>query len=170
MLKFKKKAPLDYIIYSVIIVVGIIIDQLTKFLATAYLKPIEVCPVINGVVQLHYTTNPGMAFGLAQDQRWIFMSASVIMIVAMCVYLFGGLSENRLYAVSVALVISGGIGNMIDRVALGSVVDFIEVTFIYFPWIFNGADSFVCVGAGMLVLALILDIIKEARSEKEREK
>jgi len=167
MLKFRKRTLTDYIMYSLIIVIGIIIDQLTKLLAVRYLKPIETFPLIDGVVRLHYTTNPGMAFGLAQDHRWIFMSASVIMIVGMSIYLFGGLAENRLYAVSVAMVISGGIGNMIDRVALGSVVDFIEVTFVDFA-IFNGADSFVCVGAVMLVLALIIDLVKEARSAKEK--
>ena len=169
MLKFKKRSLFEYILYTAVIAVGIILDQLTKFLAVAYLKPIEVCPLIDGIVQLHYTTNPGMAFGLAKDHRWVFMTASVIMIVGMLVYLFGGLAENRLYAVSVAMVISGGIGNMIDRVALGSVVDFIELTFIDFA-IFNGADSFVCVGAGLLVLALIMDIVKEARSGKEQKK
>ena len=169
MLKFRKRSLADYIMYSLITVIGIVIDQVTKLLAVTYLKPIGVCPIIDGVVQLHFTTNPGMAFGLAKDHRWVFMTASVIMIAAMGIYLFGGLAENRLYAVSVAMVLSGGIGNMIDRIALGSVIDFIEVTFVDFA-IFNGADSFVCVGAGMLVLAMVLDIIKEAKSAKEQKK
>ena len=66
-----------------------------------------------------------------------------------------------------AMIISGGIGNMIDRIALGYVVDFIDFTLIDFA-VFNGADSFVCVGAGLLILALILDIVKEQKAEKEK--
>ena len=69
--------------------------------------------------------------------------------------------------VSVAMIISGGIGNMIDRTALGYVVDFIDFRLINFA-VFNGADSFVCVGAGILVLALILDIVKESRKRDEK--
>jgi signal peptidase II len=65
------------------------------------------------------------------------------------------------------MIISGGIGNMIDRVALGYVVDFIDFRLINFA-VFNGADSFVCVGAGIMILALILEMRREATSEKEK--
>jgi len=65
------------------------------------------------------------------------------------------------------MIISGGIGNMIDRTLLGYVVDFIDFRLINFA-VFNGADSFVCVGAGILILALILDIIKESRKRDEK--
>jgi signal peptidase II len=79
-------------------------------------------------------------------------------------YLFSGLSEGKLAGISLAMLISGGIGNMIDRIALGYVVDFIDFRLINFA-IFNGADSFVCVGAGLLVLSLILDIYKESKGK-----
>jgi signal peptidase II len=85
----------------------------------------------------------------------------------MAIYLYGMKSENRLYDVSLALILSGGIGNMIDRIFLGYVVDFIDCRFINFA-VFNGADSFVCVGAGLLMLALILDLVKEFKNEKEK--
>ena len=65
------------------------------------------------------------------------------------------------------LIVSGGIGNMIDRIALGYVVDFIDFALIDFA-VFNIADSLVCIGAGLLVLALVLDIIKEAKLEKAK--
>ena len=71
--------------------------------------------------------------------------------------------------ISIALVISGGIGNMIDRVALGYVVDFLKFAFIDFP-VFNIADSLVCVGAGLLMLAMVLDIINESKEKKKGEK
>ena len=79
------------------------------------------------------------------------------------------IEENRLYEISVAMIISGGIGNMIDRTALGYVVDMIDFRIIDFA-VFNGADSFVCVGAGLLILALVLDIIKESKLKKEKKK
>ena len=165
MIKFEKRTVLEYVTYSVIIAVGVLLDQLTKLLAVKMLQPVDVVPIIEGVIHLNYETNTGMAFSLLSDQRWIFMSVSVVMIAALSVYLYGGLCQNRLYAVAMAMVISGGIGNMIDRVALGYVVDFIDFTLIDFA-VFNVADSFVCVGAGLLILALVLDIIKEAREKK----
>ena len=94
------------------------------------------------------------------------MITSTVMIIAMALYLYLGHSENKLYEISIAMIISGGIGNMIDRIVLGYVVDFIDFRLINFA-VFNGADSFVCVGAGMLSLALILDIIKESKDKKQ---
>ena len=64
------------------------------------------------------------------------------------------------------MIISGGIGNMIDRLMLGYVVDFIDFRLINFA-VFNGADSFVCVGAGLLILALIKDIVDESKAKKQ---
>jgi signal peptidase II len=161
-----KKAPKDYIIYSAIIVVGIILDQVTKALAVAYLKAIETLPLIEGVLHLTYAENTGMAFGMLKEHRWVFMVTSTILILAMGFYLYAMKSENRLYDVAIAMVVSGGIGNMIDRIGLGYVVDFIDFRLINFA-VFNGADSFVCVGAGLLMLALIRDLIAESKKAKE---
>ena len=72
----------------------------------------------------------------------------------------------QLFSIGVAMVVSGGIGNMIDRVVLGYVVDFLNFELINFA-IFNVADSFVCVGAGLMVLSLLIDIIKEAKEKKK---
>ena len=94
------------------------------------------------------------------------MSVSTVTILALVFLLYSGyVRANKFYTVSLSLIISGGIGNMIDRIALGYVVDFIDFRLIDFA-VFNGADSFVCVGAGLLVLALVLDIIKDAREKK----
>lgn len=167
-MKFKKLPLWEYITYSAIILGGILIDQLTKILSTLYLKPIGSVPIIKDVLHLTYVKNPGAAFGMLADSRWVFMILSSVAIVAMSVYLFSGMSQNKLYSVSLSIIISGGIGNMIDRVALGYVVDFIDFCLIDFA-VFNGADSFVCVGAGMLILALILDIKKEMQENKKND-
>lgn len=158
----KKK---QFILYSLIIAVSVLADQITKLLAVEFLKPIPTKPIIEGVIHLTYHENRGAAFGMLADQRWIFLSVSTVMIVGLLIYLYMGKCENLLYGVSVSMIIGGGIGNMIDRVFVGYVVDFIDFRLINFA-IFNGADSFVCVGAGLLVLALILDIVREAKAAK----
>ncbi len=166
----KKQRLIDYVIYSAIILGGIALDQLTKFLAVKYLKAIATKPLIEGVLHLTYVENRGAAFGMLSDSRWIFMTLSSIMIICLSIYLYGGFSSlNKLYTVSVSLIISGGIGNMIDRIALGYVVDFIDFRLINFA-VFNGADSFVCIGAALLVLALFIDIKNERRKKKRGDK
>lgn len=174
---FIKKKPKDYILYSAIILVGIILDQLTKFLVTKYMTLYQSIPLIKGFLHLTYTTNDGAAFGMMDGQRWVFIVVSTLAIVAFIAYLYLGHADNMLYAISLSMVISGGIGNMIDRLGfgfyvnpntgLGEVVDFIDFCGIW-DAIFNGADSFVCVGAGLLILALIIDLKKEYEIEKAK--
>lgn len=166
-LKITKKNARDYIFYSAIIVVGIFLDQITKWLSVKFLSVVDTVPIIKNVIHLTYVENRGAAFGMFKDQRWIFMITSTVMIIGLLAYLYLGLAENKLYEISIAMIISGGIGNMIDRIALQYVIDFIDFRLINFA-VFNGADSFVCVGAGLLVLALVRDIIKEAKELKEK--
>ena len=134
-------------------------------------------PLIKGFLHLTYTTNDGAAFGMMDGQRWVFIVVSTLAIIAFLAYLYLGHAENLLYEISLSMVISGGIGNMIDRLGfgfyvnpktgLGEVVDFIDFCGIW-DAIFNGADSFVCVGAGLLVLALVVDLKKEYALEKAK--
>lgn len=164
-LKITKKKSTDYILYSAIIAAGILLDQITKWLAVKFLTKVTTVPIIKNVIHLTYVENRGAAFGMFKEHRWVFMLTSTVMIVGLSLYLYLGLAENKLYEISIAMIISGGIGNMIDRLALKYVIDFIDFRLINFA-VFNGADSFVCVGAGLLVLALIRDIIEEARKAK----
>ncbi|MBR2930867.1 MAG: signal peptidase II [Clostridia bacterium] len=164
---FKKRRLIDYIFYTGVIALGIVIDQVTKLLASTFLRSTVTTPLIEGVLHLTYVENRGAAFGMLKDAPWVFNSFSVIAITAMLLYLYLGHASNKLYEISIAMIISGGIGNMIDRVALGYVVDFIDFRLINFA-VFNGADSFVCVGAGLVILALILEIVKESKEEKAR--
>ncbi len=165
MLKFTKRKPLEYIIYALIVAAGIVIDQITKIIATNHLKPIKTFPIIEDVLHFTYVENRGAAFGMLADSRYVFLITSTVMIIALSVYLIMGMAQNYLYSTSVCLIISGGIGNMIDRTMLGYVVDFVDFRLINFA-VFNMADTFVCVGAGILILALVLDVIKESKSKK----
>ena len=135
-----KKNNIKYLIYTAIIVGGIIIDQLTKLLATKFLEPIDSVPIIKNALHLTYVMNKGAAFGMLANHRWIFMIISTAAIIGMGIYLYLGKAQNRLYEISRAMIISGGIGNMIDRVALGYVVDFIDFRLINFA-VFNSSST-----------------------------
>ena len=159
-----KKQTICKILCGVIIAVGILLDQLTKYLAVEHLKPIESLPLWKGVLHLTYVENRGAAFGMLSESRWVFMVVSTVALSALLVYFyFFHRRYTYLGTVSLAMIISGGIGNMIDRTALGYVVDFIDFTLINFA-VFNFADSIVCVGAGMLVLA----IMREPKGEEPK--
>ena len=166
------------ILYAGIILLGIALDQLTKQLAAHLLTRVMTVPLIKGVLHLTYVENRGAAWGMLANHRWVFMLFSTIAILAIGAYLFRGISylsdkrEDGSYppipsfgGIALALIVSGGIGNMIDRIALGYVVDFIDFRLINFP-VFNGADCFVTVGAFMLALYLILSFKpKKKKSE-----
>jgi signal peptidase II len=98
--------------------------------------------------------NRGAAFGMFSESRWVFMSASVIFIAVLIYVLKTVKIDNKLFNISVALILGGGIGNMIDRVFLGYVVDFIEFTFMDFA-VFNIADSAISIGSVCLAVYFI---------------
>ena len=166
---YKKKSLCDYIMYAAILVAGVIIDQLTKWLAVKYLIPVGSVPLIKfGEVQVlnfTYVENTGAAFGMLKNAPWVFNSISVTAIIVMLAYLFLGHAESKLSGIALSMLVSGGIGNMIDRATLHYVVDFIDFRLINFA-VFNGADTFVCVGAGLLVLGMILEMKEEMKKEK----
>ena len=153
---FNRTCRRPYLLWIVITVVGILLDQLTKLLVVKNMYLYESIPLWRGVLHITYIQNRGAAFGMLADQRWVFLIVSSITIVAMLIFLILTKSRNPLLLSSVAMILSGGIGNMIDRLALGYVVDMIEVRLINFA-VFNVADSFVCVGAAILFLAVLLE-------------
>ena len=166
----KKLKLIDYILYTAIVAFVVAADQVTKALAVKFLQPIDTIPIIKDALHLTYAENKGAAFGILADSRWVFMSISTVAILALLFSLYAGFMRGglTLSTISICLIAGGGIGNMIDRTALGYVVDFIDFRLIDFA-IFNVADSAVCVGAGLLMLSVVLDIIKEAREKKNEE-
>lgn len=153
-------------------VFGIIfLDQLTKWLAIIYLKGSESAVFIKGILQFTYTENKGAAFGMLSDHRWVFLIISTVAIIGITIYMIKWRPSDKLAYIGISFIVGGGIGNMIDRIWLGYVVDFID--FCAFPsiwnYIFNVADSFVCVGAGLLMLYMILSTIKESKSVKQKD-
>lgn len=152
-------------LWIVVMALVVFLDQLTKYLTVLCLKPIPTFVIVEDVIHLTYVENPGAAFGMMKDQRWVFMVVSSVAIVALIVYLFKKKSQHWLENLAIAFIVGGGIGNMIDRTVLGYVVDMIDCRFIDFA-VFNVADSFVCIGAGLMILYLLIEMRKELKAEK----
>lgn len=153
-------------IWLILMALVVFLDQLTKYLAVIFLKPVGSFPLWKDVFHFTYSTNTGMAFGMLgeENQRWVFMTVSTLAIVGFLVYLFWKKPQRKLECIAISFVVGGGIGNMIDRIVMGKVVDFLDFTLIDFA-IFNVADSFVCIGAGLFMLSVILDAVREYRAE-----
>ena len=141
------------------IAAAVALDQWTKYLAVTHLQPIDTLPLIENILHLTYLENRGAAFGMLANHRWVFMILSTASILLLLWWLLKEKPKSRWITVAGAMIVGGGIGNMIDRIALGYVVDFIDVRAIDF-YVFNVADSFVCVGCGMiLVWTLYMEMI-----------
>lgn len=153
------------IILAASLLVGV--DQLTKWLAVEHLQEGKPLPVIDGVFELLLHKNPAAAFGLFEGQRWLFMGVTIIVLIIMIAILMSGrYRQFKLVNISGILIIAGGIGNMIDRVRLGYVIDFLYVKLIDFP-IFNFADCCVVIGA-ILLLIFFFFIYSEDKKEAEK--
>ena len=144
-------------------------DQLTKWLAVVYLSESAEKVMIPGIVGLTYHENPGAAWGMLQDHRWVFMVTSSVAIVGILAYLAKCRKDmHPLCVAAFTLIVAGGVGNMIDRLFIGYVVDFINFLFIDFP-VFNFADMCVTVGAAVMVVWLLFfDIPAAAKAEKAK--
>ena len=153
------------IVTAAIMILCVLLDQVTKLAVVEKLAPIGTYPLIKDIFHFTYVENRGAAFGMLADHRWVFMILSTAAIAVMLVWLFLEKPKSWWIRVSAAFVIAGGIGNMIDRVRLGYVVDFIDCRFIDF-YVFNVADSFVCIGCGMFLVAAIYMEIMEQKKKK----
>ena len=155
----------------ILIIIGTVLaDQISKLLVVAFLDREEPLIIINKIFRFTYVENDGAAFGSFSDKPWVFMIASTVLIVGLLVYLIKFKPESKLACVSIAMIIGGGIGNMIDRVRLGYVIDFLDFYAFgsLWTWVFNLADAFVCVGCGLMFLWCIISMIQESKAEKQK--
>jgi signal peptidase II len=132
----------------------VLIDQITKFLIKTNFQLNETFPIINNIFHLTYTYNFGAGFGILQQQKLILIFISLIVVGVIFYYLDKIKNKEILLQVLVGFILGGTIGNLIDRIAYGFVIDFID--FRIWP-IFNVADSFVTIG----VIALVIYLWKE---------
>lgn len=151
--------------YFIIIALLVAIDQVFKYLVESYLKPIGTFPIIKDVFHLTYGRNTGAAFSILQGKQAFLITVTSIVTIALIVYLIKNYkTQNYLLLISLTLVISGALGNLIDRVRLNYVVDFLDFTLINYP-IFNTADIFVV--SGTTLLAYFMLFASPNNSQKE---
>ena len=123
--------------------------------------------VLDGLLGFRYVENTGAAFGMLKDHRWVFLVISTVALGGMIVYMFLNKTKHPLETTAVAFIVGGGIGNMIDRLTRGFVVDFVDVKCIpHWNYIFNVADIFVCVGCGLFILYVLLFETKSKKAEE----
>ena len=158
------------LIWLICVAVLVFLDQLSKWLAVILLEGQPSFYLIPGVLRFTYVENRGAAFGMLADNRWVFLVLSTLTIVCLLGFMIYSKPQSRLERAGLALVLAGGIGNMIDRVLLGYVIDFID--FCAFPklwnWVFNVADSCICIGVGLLLIYIIKLSVSEYKAEKNR--
>ncbi len=128
----------------IIIISAIAADRVSKVICRQYLRPLGSIPVIKGVFHLTYVENTGAAFGMLQGNTWFLILTSVLVSAVVAYLIWKVKPENRYVKISLALILGGALGNLVDRVLLGYVVDFLD--FRIWP-VFNIADSCVVVGA-----------------------
>lgn len=141
---------------------AVALDQISKYAATQFLQGKPSVVVIDGALSLTYATNRGAAFSMLSDHRWVFLSLSAIAIVAILAVIWIFRRSHALFGIALGMILGGGVGNMIDRVAQGEVVDFIHVTFIDFP-VFNVADCFITIGCVFALFYFIFFDHKQAK-------
>ena len=154
------------IFVSVLLCAALIgIDQYIKYLVIEYLKPIEYYDVIEGFVRLRYVENTGAVFGSFATHTMLLTIFSLVLLGFTIFFLYTNKGKSKFMNICLMLMISGGVGNIIDRVRLHYVVDYIEPTFVRFA-VFNFADCLITVGAFALIGYLLWDIVRDAKKAK----
>lgn len=131
----------------------ILLDQLSKQWIVNHIPLNAIRKCVPGIFSLTYLRNYGAAFSILQNQQWFFTVITLAVVGAACYYFIKNITGNFWFLFGLLLIISGGIGNFIDRLRLGYVVDMVHLDFMNFA-IFNVADSYLTVGAVILFIAL----------------
>ena len=139
------------LLWIIIIAASVCLDQITKMIVMHSMELYQSVPLIENVFSFTYIHNYGAAWGMLSDHRWVFILVTAVAIIILPIFLYRYRNLHFLFGFSLSLIIGGAIGNMIDRLMRGYVVDFLEATFIDFP-VFNVADICVVCGAIMMFI------------------
>lgn len=140
-----------------IVIITIFADQFTKYAAFITLQERDPVVIINNFFKLNYVKNYGAAWGILQNQRILFIGLTIVILLLLGAYTKTNKNLTRLTRISLALIAGGAIGNLIDRIKMGYVIDFLDINFgsLYdFP-VFNLADSFIVVGTFLMMYLII---------------
>lgn len=154
-----------WLLFSLIVGVGLLVDQATKLYVDRVMTLHQSIPVIDGLFSFTYLRNRGAAFSFLSEASWrlpFFIVITLIAAVVILVALKKMRDDQKLAQISLAMIFSGAIGNLIDRVRLGEVIDFLDVYWRTHHWpAFNIADSLICVGVALVAL----DMVREERRQ-----
>ena len=143
-------------------------DQFTKYLTVANIPLYADVPFLPGIVQLTYVQNTGAAFSSFEGQQWLFaLIFAVLTVLVIWEYRKKAMPFSTFERWCIAAIYGGGLGNMIDRVRLGYVVDMIETEFMRFP-VFNVADCFITCGCIAMIVSLLLINKEFWKDEKKK--
>ena len=166
-----------YIGIGIVLIAALVfLDQFTKHLAVLHLKDQPNIIWVKGVMELEYLENRGAAFGILQNQQWLFILLFFLIVTAVIIFYCRMPLDKKYLPVQIIslFLIAGGLGNLIDRIRLGYVIDFFYFSLINFP-IFNVADIYVTVGMVILFILLIFyykeedfDLLFSLSSKKEK--
>ncbi len=154
-------------IYIAIVASVLVADQITKFWITSHFSLYDAQVVIPGFFNLVYVTNKGAAFSMFASvespvRHYFFVSINIIAFLGLTVAAFKMRRSHLLYTISFALIAAGALGNVIDRIRFGAVIDFLDFYFGSYHWpAFNVADSSICVGVVVLFIINYLDAKKD---------
>ena len=153
----------SYVILAVLLILG---DQLTKLAVRTGIPLGGSVPFIPHVLDLTYVQNTGAAFSILRTHTWLLTLISAAVVLAMCALIIKGFFKNALGRWAAALVLAGGMGNLIDRVVFGFVTDMFKTTFMDFA-VFNVADCCITVGVPLLFLYVWFYVGKNKKKEGE---
>jgi signal peptidase II len=145
--------------YLLIATSVMMLDQFTKYWVSVKLREGDEIDIIQGLLKFSYTENPGIAFGMLNNGnlKWLLVAISVAAITVVVYYMRRTPISNKLLLWSLALLAAGICGNLIDRIRLGRVVDFILLYYSKYQWpVFNIADTAITIGAALMAIELFL--------------
>ncbi|MCQ2751545.1 MAG: signal peptidase II [Coriobacteriales bacterium] len=147
-------------LYATVSILLILADRATKLWAVNNVDSVTLKAFVDGLASFILVKNEGAAFGMGAGRHTLFITIAVVVIVIIVVWLLVKRHHGLLEVLSLSLISAGAIGNVIDRIQYGYVVDFIKFDFINFP-VFNFADICVCVGVFLFIIAMILEIVRD---------
>lgn len=159
-----------YTLFAIISIVGLIVDQVTKVYIDRSMRLFDSIPVFDNFFHITYVRNRGAAFSFLSEASWrlpFFIAVSIIAALVILVAFRKLRDDQKLAQSALAMIFSGAVGNLIDRIRLGEVIDFLDVHWYRHHWpAFNVADSLICVGVFLLAIDMILEEKREKKAAK----
>lgn len=156
------------ILYGVLTVLIILVDQLIKYIVNNNLSYGDSITIIPKVLNVTYAENRGAAFGILQNKQTFFVVVGIFIVLIFGYMIFKRKMDNRIFLLSATLIVGGGIGNLIDRVFHGYVIDYLQLSF--FPPVCNLADYCITVGTVLLMVYLLFFMEKDCGANMHTEK